>query len=145
MRIIETKVYQINEHPNQEKCFEWIRNNWHDLNEHSTTKIVESIKVLSEKIGGTFDYSFGQNPNRGEFIKFEDFDQEILCRLSSDDLPLTGVCWDADLIVGVRTGNHSKVLEALHSDTEYNYSDEGLKELCESNEYEFDESGKFYL
>ena len=27
MRIIETKVYTISEHPNKEKCYEWIRNN----------------------------------------------------------------------------------------------------------------------
>ncbi len=31
MRIIETKVYTIEEHPNKDKCFEWIRNNWHGL------------------------------------------------------------------------------------------------------------------
>ena len=35
MKIIETKVYTIEEHPNKEKCFEWIRNNWYDLNQYS--------------------------------------------------------------------------------------------------------------
>ena len=32
MRTIELKVYTINEHPNKDKCFDWIRNNWYDLN-----------------------------------------------------------------------------------------------------------------
>ena len=141
MRIIETKVYTIEEHPNKEKCFEWIRNNWHDLNQHSVDEIINSIKSLSNKIGGTFDYSISQVPDRGEHITFKDYDHEALCRLSADDCPLTGVCWDIDLIVGLREGNSNKVLDSLHSDTEYQYSDEGLLELCEANQYEFDEDG----
>ena len=35
MRTIETKVYTIDEHPSKDKCFVWIRDNWHDLNQHS--------------------------------------------------------------------------------------------------------------
>ena len=141
MRIIQTKVYTINEHPNKEKCFEWIRNNWHDLNQHSVDEVVQSIEALSEKIGGTYDYSISQVLDRGEHITFKDYSHNDLCRLSSEDLPLTGVCWDADLITGLREGNPNKVLEALHKETEYQYSDEGLLELCEANSYEFDEEG----
>ena len=142
MRIIETKVYHLNEHPNKEKCFEWIRNNWHDLNQHSVSDIIKSIEALSKKIGGTFDYSISAVPDRGEHITFKDYDQEELCRLSSEDCPLTGMCWDIDLIQGVRIGNTKIVLDSLHKDTEYQYSDEGLTEMCEANEYEFDEEGK---
>jgi hypothetical protein len=143
MRIIETKVYKIAEHPDKEKCFDWIRNNWHDLNSHSVEEVVDSLKALSSKIGGTFDYAISSVPDRGEYISFKNYSQEDLCRLSADDLPLTGVCWDADVIQGLREGSPEKVLKALHSDTEYQYSDEGLLELCEANEYEFDENGKF--
>lgn len=143
MRIIETKVYKINEHPNKEKCFDWIRNNWHDLNQHSVDEIINSIKNLSEKVGGSFDYSISQVPDRGEHITFKDYSQEVLCSLSADDCPLTGVCWDIDLIEGLKEGNTQKVLDSLHKDTEYHYSDEGLTELCENNEYEFEEGGKF--
>jgi len=75
MRIIETKVYTIEEHPNKEKCFEWIRNNWYELNQHSVEEIISSIKSLSNKIGGTFDYSISQVPDRGEHITFKDYDR----------------------------------------------------------------------
>lgn len=142
MRILEIKLYQINEHPNPEKVFEWIRNNWHDLNQHSVEELVASIKALSNKIGGTFDYSISAVPDRSEFIRFKDFDLKLLNELKADECPLTGVCWDVDLIEGLKEGNPTKVFKALHSDTEYQYSDEGLRELCEANEYEFTEEGK---
>ena len=143
MRTIITKVYTIEEHPNQEKCFEWIRNNWNDLNQHSVDEIIESIKVLSGKIGGSFTYSISQYPDSGEHITFKDYDHEELCRISADDCPLTGCCWDIDLINGLREGDGCKVLTSLHLDTEYQYSNEGLFEFCEGNEYEFDEDGNF--
>lgn len=143
MRTIETKVYTIGEHPNKEKCFEWIRNNWHYLNQHSVDEVISSIKSLSDKIGGNFDYSISQVPDRGEYIIFKDYDYEKLSRLIADDCPLTGVCWDIDLIVGLREGNTNKVLDSLHSDTEYMYSNEGLFKICEANQYEFKEDGSF--
>lgn len=141
MRIVETKVYTIDEHPNKELCFNWIRENWHDLNQHSVDELIKSLKALSDKIGGSFDYAISQVPDKGEFIGFYNYSQEDLCRLSADDCPLTGVCWDIDLIVGLREGNLDKVLDILHSSTEYVYSDKGLEEMCEANEYEFDEDG----
>ena len=82
MRTITTKVYKIYEHPNREKCYEWIRENWHDLNEHSVHDVVESINALTKIIGGSNDCSI--------------------------------------------------------------YSDEGLFELCELNEYEFNEEGNIH-
>lgn len=142
MRIKEIKVYKIDEHPDKDEVYEWIRNNWHDLNQHSVNEVIESIKALSEKIGGTYDYCIGASPDRGEHITFKGYDHEDLCRLSADDLPLTGVCWDMDLIVGLREGDASRVMRSLHSDTEYQYSDEGLYEMCEANEYEFESNGK---
>ncbi len=142
MRVIKTKVYKIDEHPNQDVCFETIRDNWHDLSQHSVDEVVESIKALSAKIGGTFDYSISAVPDRGEFIRFKDYSHEDLCRLSAGDCPLTGVCWDVDLIEGLREGNPEKVLKSLHADTEYQYSDEGLLELCQANDYEFTKEGK---
>ena len=144
MRTIETKVYTIEEHPNQELCLDWIRNNWHDLNQHSVDELVQSIKALSKEIGGTYDYSICQAPDRGEHITFKDYNQEDLCRLSADDCPLTGGCWDVDLIVGLREGNPSKVLDAIHTDIEYQYSTEALIEMCEANEYEFNEDGSVF-
>jgi len=144
MRIIETKVYTIDEHPNRELCYEWIRNNWHDLNEYSVMEVADSLKALQEEIGGDLDYAFSSVPHRGEYIRFTDYDDEALCRLSADDYPLTGVCWDYDVIKGMLENNPTEVLSTLHQDTEYCYSDEGLYELCEANQYEFTEEGNIF-
>ena len=56
MRIIETKVYTINEHPMKSLCFDWMRENLHDLNQYSAQEVTDSIEALSEAIGGTNDY-----------------------------------------------------------------------------------------
>ncbi len=153
MRTIETKIYTIDEHPNQDKCFEWIRNNIYDLNECSVHEVVDSLKALQKVIGGDLDYSIGQSPDRGEFITFKNYDEDSLKELNADECPLTGVCWDADLIKSMQADvkeddyfysvtTTNGVLRALHEDTEYIYSDEGLRELCEANEYEFTEEGE---
>ncbi len=92
MRVIELKVYTIEEHPNKEKCYEWIRNNWLDLNQHSVDEVISSIKALNKEIGGTFDYSISSVPNRGEHITFKGYDKEALYMLSAYACPLTGGC-----------------------------------------------------
>jgi hypothetical protein len=143
MRIIEKKVYYIHEHPNQELCLEWIRNNWHDLNDHELQDLIDSLKALSKEIGGSLDYSISVVPDRGEYIRFKDYDHEHLCRLSSEDLPLTGCYWDSVVIQNLRKGDTKAILKVLHESTEYAYSNEGIIEFCEGNEYEFDEDGKF--
>jgi len=144
MRTIETKIYTIEDHPNVDLCYNWIRENWHDLNQHSVDEVIESLKALQAIIGGELDYSISQVPNRGEDITFTNYDRDALCRLSADDLPLTGVCWDYEVITGLREDNPERVLKSLHEDTEYIYSDEGLKELCETNGYEFTEIGSIF-
>jgi hypothetical protein len=146
MRVIETKVYEISEHPKKDLCFQWIRENLHDLNEISLYELTDSIKKLTQEIGGRNDYSISQNPCRGEFIKFYDYDQDLLNNLDADECPLTGTFWDTELIKGLQENNDlfnlKQVLYYLHEDTEYIYSDNGLIELCESNQYEFNEQGK---
>tara|TARA_R100000908_G_C3720841_1_gene123654 strand:+ start:241 stop:675 length:435 start_codon:yes stop_codon:yes gene_type:complete len=144
MRTIETKIYTIEEHPNRELCYEWIRNHWHDLNEYSVMEVADSLKALQEEIGGDLDYAISSVPDRGEFIRFTDYDEGSLWRLDKHDYPLTGVCWDYDVIEGMRENNPTQVLSRLHQDTEYCYSDEGLYELCESNQYEFTEEGNIF-
>ena len=141
MRILETKLYTIDEHPNKELCFNYIRDNWHDLNEHSVNEVADSIKALSKVIGGSCDYSIGQFPDRCEFISFTDYDKEELMKLNPENCPLTGVMWDIDLIEGMQKDDKNKVLRTLHNDSEYVYSNEGLLELCFANDYEFNEQG----
>ena len=142
MRIIETKVYTIEEHPNKELCFEWIRNNWHDLNSHSVDEVVASLAALQIKIGGTLDWSISAVPDRGEYITFRNYDKKALKELDSSECPLTGVWSDCLVIEGMQEGYPEKVLRSLHEDTEYLYSDEGLMDMCEANEYEFNEEGE---
>jgi len=144
MRTIKTIVYTIDEHPNKENVYNWIRNNWYDINDYSLQEVIDSIKALTNIIGGTNDYSISTVPDRGEYITFNDYDNELLNSLNSDDCPLTGVCWDIDTIEGLKEGNNNKVLDSLHTDTEYQYSDEGLYELCQDNEYEFNIDGEIY-
>jgi len=144
MRVVEIKVYTIDDHPNKELCFEWINDNWHDLNEFSVSDLVNSIQALSKEIGGTVNWSISQTPDRGEHITFRDYDEEILNELKAEDLPLTGVCWDHDVIEGLQENDMKKVLDVLHKDTEYVYSNIGLTEHCQCNNYEFNENGSFH-
>tara|TARA_R110000823_G_C15815559_1_gene488727 strand:- start:491 stop:928 length:438 start_codon:yes stop_codon:yes gene_type:complete len=143
MRVIETKVYGIAEHPNKDLCYEWIRDNWHGMNQHSVDEAIESLKELKLLIDGELDYSIGQSPSRGEFISWKNYDKEVLNSLEADFCPLTGGCWDFDLIKSMQEkGNASGLMSAIHQDTEYVYSDEGLFEYLDANDYEFTEEGK---
>ncbi len=143
MRVIETKVYGIAEHPNKDLCYEWIRDNWHGMNQHSVDEAIESLKELKLLIDGDLDYSIGQSPSRGEFISWKNYDKEVLNSLEADLCPLTGVCWDADLIESMqKDGDAYGLMRAIHQDTEYVYSDEGLFEYLDDNGYEFTEEGK---
>jgi|11BtaG_2_1085332.scaffolds.fasta_scaffold03427_14 hypothetical protein len=145
MRTIKLKVYAINEHPNKDKCFDWIRNNLYDLNSYSAQEVMDSLKGLHDVIGGDLDFSISSSPCRGEYIKFKDYDEDLLNELDANELPLTGVCWDGYLIESMqKDGDAYGVLRALHQDTEYLYSDEGLQEFCEANDYEFTEEGEVY-
>ena len=142
MRIIETKVYTIDEHPNKEKCYEWIRNNWHNLIDYTIIEVINSLKSLQEIIGGSLDYSISAVPDRGEFISFSGYDAKELDKLNPDDCPLTGVYCDYDVINAAKEQNMQEILTMVHKDTEYVYSNDGLYELCMGNEYEFTEEGK---
>ena len=141
MRIIETKVYKIDEHPNKDYCYVWIRNNWHDLNEHELYDIIESLKALQNIIGGKLDYSISCIPHRGEYISLIGYDKEELNSLSLD-VELTGSSWDYWVIKAFKENNIEDVLRLLHNSTEYAYSDESLYELCMNVEYEFTINGE---
>lgn len=142
MRTIETTVYTINDHPDPDKCFDWIRSNWHDLNFHSAAEVADSVRALSDAIGGTVDYKISSVASQGEFIRYRDYSYEDLEALDADSCPLTGVFWDRVIIKGLIAGDPERVLDYLHEDTEYVYSDEGLRDLCEANGYEFAEDGE---
>lgn len=143
MRVLNIKVYTIEEHPNNELCFDWIRDNWHHLNQHSVDEFIESLKALQKQIGGKLDYSIGQLSCRGEYIRLDGYDRDILMNLPEDECFLTGVCWDDDIIRSLKNyGNFEYALDKLHFDSEYVYSDKGLTELCLFMDYEFNEEGE---
>ena len=141
MKIVETKIYTIDEHPNKKLCFENIRNNSYDLNEDSLYEFIDSLKSLQDKVGGKLDYSISTSPCRGEFISFEYYDLDSLNSLEKYELPLTGLCWDYEIIEALQNGDVFDAVKSLHNDTEYVYSDEGLEDFCIANNYEFDEEG----
>jgi hypothetical protein len=137
MRTETINIYEIHEHPDKGKCFEWIRNNCFHIGDFEVEELVCSIKKLSEAIGGTNDWSISHYPCRGEHITFKDYDEELLDGLVANDCPLTGCFWDIELIEALRDKDMGKVLDTLHKSIEHQYSDEELTEMCEANHYEF--------
>lgn len=142
MRVLETKIYTIEEHPNPVLCYDWIRDNVHDLNQDSVDDIIRSIKALTSEIGGTNDFSISQVPCRGEYIVFKGYDKLALEVIVKSDKNLTGYWSDYIVARAVHRNNPSMILRDLHEETSYRYSDEGLYELCVFNVLEFDENGK---
>ena len=145
MRQVTFKIYTIDEHPNPEACYNWIRNNWYDLGQHIIDDMIASLKALADYTGGKLDYSIGIFPDRGEFVKLTDYNKNALTDLMDkiDNCPLTGVCYDFNVIEGLACDElEHQVLKALHAEGEYIYSDEGLQQLCEANGYEFKENGQ---
>jgi len=144
MRTITTNVYTIDEHPDKEACYNYIRENWLDLLcDYVIEELSDAIKALTKVIGGRNNYAISAFPDRGEYIEFYDYSKDSLNDLNSEDCPLTGWLWDQVLIDALKENNTHKVLEALHKNCEHIYSDELLYELCMSNNYEFNEFGKF--
>jgi hypothetical protein len=138
------EVYTIEEHPNKEAVYDWIRDNWHDLSSHIIDEFIDSLNELQKEIGGKLDWSVSAVPDRGEFIKFTDYDKDALNKLNADDCPLTGVYCDYTVINGLKDDDlESAVLDSIHQETEYLYSDESLFEMCEANQYYFFEDGSF--
>tara|TARA_R110000751_G_scaffold177025_5_gene283294 strand:- start:32 stop:466 length:435 start_codon:yes stop_codon:yes gene_type:complete len=142
MRTETINIYNIDEHPSKEKCYEWIRNNQHHIGDWEVDDLTSSIEKLSEAIGGTNDYCLSHYPDRNERIIFKDYDEDLLEELNADECPLTGCFWDIEVINALKAKDMSKVLDTLHECVEHLYSDEGLKELFEGNDYEFYESGE---
>ena len=161
MRVLEKKVFQIQEHPNRNAVYNWICDNWHDLGEFALSDMIESLKAFADTIGATVSYSLSIVPDRQEYVQFNfasDIEPSLESVLSRFDLsgncPLTGVCYDENILDAFRNCRETdslrevinevqaNVLRALHNEGEYLYSDEGLFELCAANEYEFTESGE---
>lgn len=167
--------YTIDEHPDKSVCYDWIRNNWHDLGQYSVDEALDSLKGFAEQFNTSLDYSISIVPDRGEYITTEIDDIAVselsgvrlfkyltnnydLDQLLSGNCPFTGVVDDEVLLDEIRDFMKKpdsrtfqellndcthKCLLSVHEMGEYIYSDEGLHDLCEANDYQFTESGKF--
>ena len=173
--------YTIEDHPNPDLVYDWIRSNWDDLGQHSVDESMDSIRGFCKAFYLDLnDWAISIVPDRGEFIDIkvpsgwrdnvgELADIRLYKYLVNNyaeylkgDCPFTGVCYDENLLDPIRaflkkpTVNQgytwqdlvndcaNSLLECLHSEGEYIYSDEGLKDMCEANEYEFTENGSMY-
>lgn len=137
------QAYTIDQHPNKESVFNWVRDNWHDLGDFAVNDFIESLKALANEIDGKLDYSISILPDRSEFISITDYDQQKLDDLSGLT-SLTGVCYDEWVILAMKDEWIEGALSFLHDEGEYIYSDEGIEDLCDANGYFFTEGGAFH-
>ena len=179
MKLKTQLIYKIDEHPDKEAYYEWIRSNWHDLGEFTVQDALESLKGFSNYYDLNLDYSISIFPDPGEHITAKVTNKDIaelsgirlfkylvnnyshLVSLSltfeCGSCPFTGMVYDEVLLDEIRaflkkpdsrsfqeliddcTG---KLMTTLNNEGEYIYSDEGLKDLCQANEYEFTIDGQ---
>jgi len=141
MREITYTVYKIYEHPDKHKCYEWMRENMHDLAEHEGEDFIASVNNLHEYIGGDLDWNVSLVPDRGEFIRFTDYDKEMLDELDASACPLTGFFWDVEVIEHLRANDMQGLMNKLHEAHDSHYTDEALYDSAQVNEWEFKENG----
>ena len=141
-------VYRIDEHPDKKRCINWVRDNVHDLNQHDVDEMIASLKALQERVGGSLDYCVGQFPDRGEYIRFTDYDKDALEELYDEAFNnqclLTNGYWDWPVIKYLSVNCADELLDDIHEASQYVYSDEGIEEIADANEWEFKEDGSMY-
>ena len=155
MRIITPpsyKVYEIEEHPNPEACYDWVRDNVHDLAEHEVVDLVYSLEALAREVGtGIVNYSLGQVPDRNDFIKIEkpyhgEWIRDLDWDTKDGDCPLTGCFWDYIVIENLQANPcgtiWNDVIHDLHQACETHYMDDGIREIAMANNWEFTEDGR---
>jgi len=142
--IIET-VYTIDDHPNSEAVYDWVRDNWHDLGEPILSEMVGSLQALADHVEGLLYYNVSLIPAQGEYVRITGGNKTLLKGIENKECPLTGLCWDRVFIDGYCEGYlESTVLSSLHSEAEYIYSNKGIHERIECNGYYFKLNGEFY-
>ena len=142
-------VYRIGEHPDKKRCINWVRDNVHDLNQQDVDEMIASLKALQARVGGSLDYCVGQFPDRGEYIRFTDYDKDAFTEVWSEAVDssseiLTGTLWDWIVISHVDQNDMKGLLGIIHRESEYAYSDESIETIAGANEWEFKEDGSLY-
>lgn len=117
------------------------------LYEHCMQERINTLKKFAEYVNGELDYSISWVPCRGEYINIyvehDDLKEYINDFINDEkDCPLTGVCYDEDLREALRDNSLNEALEgylnSIHSEYESMLTVEYIGDLCEANEYEFD-------
>lgn len=144
MRKVTFKIYDIEDHPNPSKCFDWIRDNWHDLNSQAVSEVFNVLSILANKIGLQYEAVISAVPDRSENIVFKGYSKVALSKVMEYMDGLTDSVWDELVLNAIKNNQPRSILDAIHKETEAIYSDEGLKDLCIANGYEFYESGEIY-
>lgn len=131
----------------------------YDIYDHCMNERIDTLKKVAKILNGSLEYSISCVPNRGEYIKIIpkneslDFDSFWQVINQDKDCPLTGVCYDHDILDQFTeyTLNESKLQEVLndyidsiHNEYESMLEDDYLQELCKANEYEFTIDGEIY-
>lgn len=137
------KVYTIDSHPNKNLVFNWVRENW-EIYDSYIQEFAQSLRALDEKLKGALNWSVGPVAC-DSFIKVQkDFDIEVFEALYNEreNCPLTGVCYDVEILEGLKSRDFSKALEGLETDCNHSLTEEYLSEHLLANEYYFKESGE---
>jgi len=142
MREITYRVYKIDEHPDKDRCFDWVRDNMHHLGQHEVDDLIDSLNALSKTIGGKVNYSLSQYACRGEYIRFTDYDKEALAELDEASCPLTGVFCDHDVIECLRNNDMIGLIRRLHDWCERHYTDEAIENESLASDWEFTIEGR---
>jgi len=173
MQTHEIVTYTIEEHPDKQACYDYVRENWHDLGELDMYDAVETLKSAADYFDLDLDYSISIVPDRGEFIKIN-FNNDDISNISGvrlykylinnfpkirEDCPFTGCFFDEDFLQPIReflkrpfdidfsdliSDCCDNLITSLHDQGEYLYSDSGIHELLEINQYQFTENGKYW-
>lgn len=155
------KVYTFSSATNEIK--DKIRDNFRNdgwLYEHNLQERIKTLEEFAKYIDVSLDYSISCVPDCGEYIRITPFysfnnTYEALKDLlkETQDCPLTGVCYDHDLLDVIKKHGVSDeglrlaftdYIDSIHKEYEHMLTDEYLQDLCEANGYEFLENGKMY-
>lgn len=183
-----TTYYSIDDHPEPERVYQWIRDNWHDLAEADLFEAVTTLKAFCEHFNlELVDYSISAFQDyrdnvtvrynddikhltgvrlwkyiTNNFLDYHEYSAFSSARrdiqLLAGNCPFTGVCYDETMLDPIRAfmakpdplndfeclmvDCFDALLNVIYAEAEYRYSDDGLRDMCEANEYQFNQDGE---
>jgi hypothetical protein len=139
-------TWTIDDHPDPDSVYEWVRNNWHDLGENDREEAVDSLKAFCNFFQVDLPYySFGIFPDRGDLISIKASDDLETMRgirvwkyivnnfleqhpdLLAGDCPFTGVVYDEYLLDPLR-----KYMANMGTSYNLQYYHEVLQDCCDA-------------